>query len=160
MVGSFLGLYSPQQTPTHAWRPSLVMLPLGRLHDSMVLFVLFCCDCTACGISGPWTRIEPWPAAVKASSLNQWTAREVPSFVLFFLSLKLKKNFFLYSSDHFVYAYIYQSKKKQCLKKKNTRIYLFMLKFFEGEHVPYGIWDLSSQSRDQTHVPWGGSTES
>ena len=42
----------------------------------------------SCGISGPWTRIEPRPTAVKALSLNHWTAREVPS-------LKLKKKFSL-----------------------------------------------------------------
>ena len=95
---------------------------------------------------------------MKALSLNHWTAREVPSFVLFFLSLKLKKKIFLCSSDQFVYAYIYQSKKIQCFLKILC-IYLFMLNFFEGERMPCGIWDLRSQSRDQTHFPCSGSTE-
>ena len=33
---------------------------------------------TACGILVPWPGIEPGPTAVKAPSLNHWTAREIP----------------------------------------------------------------------------------
>ena len=42
------------------------------------VFTFFWSLCAACGVSVPQLGMEPGPSAVKAPSLNHWTAREFP----------------------------------------------------------------------------------
>ena len=46
------------------------------------LFLVFWPHHAACGILVPLPRIEPAPPAVKVRSLNHWTTREIPRFLL------------------------------------------------------------------------------
>ena len=51
---------------------------------------------------------------------------------------------------------IAQSLGELLLKKKKFNKYLFIYLLA----IPFSIWDLSSLTRNQTHVPYSGSTES
>ena len=48
-----------------------------KIFSSFILFYFRPCH-AACGILVPWAGITPRPPAVKARSLNHWTAREFP----------------------------------------------------------------------------------
>ena len=57
--------------------------PYPQVH-SLVGLCLYSRPCrAACGILVPRPGIEPVPPAVEAWSLNHWTAREVPEFLMF-----------------------------------------------------------------------------
>ena len=63
-----------------AWSSSKEQNSEASLLDFFFFFLATLCP--ACGILVPWPGIEPVPPAVKAWSLNHWTAREVPVYLV------------------------------------------------------------------------------
>ena len=87
--------------------------PLQILVLLNLFIYLFWLYHAAYGILVPWPGIEPVTSAVEAQSLNLWTAREIPNFLIFCQSNDTKCQFVVvlfctslttnYVQQHFIY---------------------------------------------------------
>ena len=140
---------------TYLWKPGIKNCCL-KVTLSWEVVLWWSTHCMPCGILVPWPGIEPRPSVVGVQSPNHWIAREFPWKSL--LKHNLIKRSHIKVQIGLRRGGRPKNKSQTCLRwrgrepeTKLLRLWILgrrSFPFFFFLAVPWGLWDLSSLTRD------------